>query len=139
MTDESNRQYAYFAVYGDFEPDEITSFAGTAPSESWRKGDIHPRRRHERKQSHWSLRSRLPEEAELEQHILDVLAQMEMNSEAFQDISSRFGGCMQLVGYFHDFYPGLHLETQLVQGLARFGLAMDFDFYALWSDARDAT
>ena len=139
MTEETNRQYAYFAICGDFEPDEITSFTGVAPTESWRKGDIHPRRRHERKQSHWSLRSRLPEKEELEQHVLDVLTQMEMNAEAFKDISGRFGGCMQLVGYFHDCYPGLHFETQLVQGLARFRLAVDFDFYALWSDARDAT
>lgn len=139
MTDETNRQYAYFAIYGDFEPQDITSLTGAVPTETWRKGDIHPRRRRERNKSHWSLRSRLPDAAKLEQHILDVLAQMEMNAEAFQGISNRFGGCMQLVGYFHDGYPGLHFEQQLVQGLARFGLSMDFDFYALWSDARDAT
>ena len=139
MTAETNRQYAYFALYGDFEPQDITLLVGTPPSESWAKGVLHPRRRHERKQSHWSLRSRLPETDELEQHIHDVLAQMEMNVEAFQSISTRFGGCMQLVGYFHDCYPGLRFEQKLIEGLARFRLAMDFDFYALWSDARDAT
>jgi len=139
MTDETNRQYAYFSLFGDFDPEDITRLVGVAPGELWRKGDIHPRRRHERKQSHWSLRSRLPETADLEQHIFDVLSQMEESATAFQDVSSKFGGCMQLVGYFHDCYPGLHFEQPLVEGLARFGLSMDFDFYALWSDARDAT
>ena len=139
MTAETNRQYAYFSVYGDFNPEEITMVVGVPPSEAWRKGDTHPRRGYERKQSHWSLRSRLPEAAELEQHILDVLSQMDKSAEAFRNISARFGGCMQLVGYFHDCYPGLHFEQELIEGLARFGLSMDFDFYALWSDARDAT
>jgi hypothetical protein len=139
MTAETNRQYAYFSVHGDFEPDEISRVVGVPPTESWKKGDLHPRRRLERKQSHWRLRSRLPESAQLELHILDVVEQLDENPSAFEQVSGRFGGCMQLVGYFHDDYPGLQFEQQIVQALARFRLSVDFDFYVLWSDARDET
>ena len=46
---------------------------------------------------------------------------------------------MQLVGYFHEDYPGLHFDTDLVAGLAKYGLSVDFDFYHLWSDQREDT
>jgi len=46
---------------------------------------------------------------------------------------------MQLVGYFHEGYPGIHFTTQTVQSLSKYGLSVDFDFYELWSDGREDT
>jgi len=40
---EPNEQYAYVTFAGDFDPDDISSRIGMAPTESWRKGDINPR------------------------------------------------------------------------------------------------
>src|SRR5689334_1226581 len=139
LMSQPNEQYAYFAVTGTFDPEEITSRAGVGPSDSWRAGDLHPRTRMERKFSRWALHSRLPRNEPLEAHIRDVLDQLDENPEGFAALSRDYGGCMQLVGYFHERYPGLHFDTDLVAGLGRYGLSVDFDFYDLWSDQREGT
>lgn len=136
---QDNEQYAYFTITGAFDPAEITRRVGLEPTESWRRGDTQPKTLRERKFSRWSLRSRLPDAADLEDHIRDVLAQMDQRAEAFQSVAKEFRSWMQLVGYFHLQYPGLHFEPALVAGLARYGLGVDFDFYELYSDAREDT
>ncbi|MDH5858166.1 DUF4279 domain-containing protein [Lampropedia aestuarii] len=136
---ESNKCYAFFSLTGEFDPEEITRRLGVKPSDTWRKGDWHPRVQRERKNSRWKLESRLTRLQPLEDHIADVLAQMEKNAQAFSAISKEYNGLMQLVGYFHEGYPGLGFDAQLVAGLAKFNLSMDLDFYALWSDAREDT
>lgn len=138
MVDE-NRQYAYFTVCGDFDPAEVTARVGVPPTESWRRGDTCLRTQRERRFSRWSLDSRLPHDQELEAHIRDVLAQLEANPEAFRAVSLELGGCMQLVGYFYRDYPGLHFDREISEGLGRFGLAVDFDFYGLYSHRREDT
>ena len=134
---EANEQYAYFTIAGDFDPDEITRAVGVTPTSSWRKGDLHPRTRTERKFSRWALESRIPRKEPLEAHIADVIAQLDQQSESFALVSRERGGCMQLVSYFHEAYPGLHFDRALVDALARYSLTVDFDFYYLWSDARE--
>ena len=136
---EDNQQYAYFAVYDGFDPAEITARVGVPPTECWRRGDICPRRQPERRFSRWSLYSRLGRNRELEAHVADVLAQLDTNPEAFAAVSRQFGGVMQLVGYFHREYPGLHFERAITEGLARYSLAVDFDFYGLYSHRREDT
>ena len=44
-----------------------------------------------------------------------------------------------MVGYFHREYPGLHFERAVTEGLARYSLAVDFDFYGLYSHRREDT
>ncbi len=134
-----NEQYAYFTVTGDFAPEYLTQRLGVAPSESWKKGDLHARTRRERTFSRWSLHSRLSRDEPLEAHIADVLLQLDQNGAAFAEVAGEFGACMQLVGYFYESYSGLHFDADLVAGLARYGLSVDFDFYHLWSDAREDT
>lgn len=136
---KENEQYAYFTVTGYFDPADITERVGVAPTESWRKGDVHRGNRFERKFSRWSLHSRLDKTAELEDHIRDVLAQLDQHVEQFQAVSSEFGGCMQLVGYFKVQYPGLHFDKDIVRGLAKYTLRVDFDLYFLYSDQREDT
>lgn len=136
---QSTEQYAYFTITDSFDPKEITHRVGVSPTDSWKKGDLHPRRRLERKFSRWSLRSRLSSDCALEDHISDVLLQLEQNPSEFQKLSMEFSGSMQLVGFFHEGYPGLHFDPALVQGLAKYALSVDFDFYALWSDGREDT
>lgn len=136
---EPSEQYAYFTITDSFDPEEITRRAKVIPTDSWKKGDLHPIRGLERKFSRWSLRSRLGAAHPLEDHITDVLKQLEQNSSEFEKLAREFSGCMQLVGYFHEGYPGLHFDAALVQGLAKYGLSVDFDFYELWSDGREDT
>jgi hypothetical protein len=63
-------------------------------------------------------------------------------SEVDRRVSQRkqgLAGCMQLVGYFNEQYPGLHFERGIVEGLAKYALSVDFDFYYLYSNEREDT
>ena len=133
-----NEMYAYFTVSGDdLDPSEITKVLRIAPTYSWKKGDLNPRNSRERKFGRWSLYSRLPHSEEFEAHMADVLAQLDQNPDVFLSISEAYGGCMQLVGYFHSYYPGLYFTPETVQGLAKYKLGVDHDFYYLHSDSRE--
>ncbi len=136
---EDNQQYAYFSVADGFDPADITVRVGVLPTECWRRGETCTRQHSERKFSRWSLHSRLGRDRELEAHVADVLAQLDVNPDAFAAVSREFGGVMQLVGYFHREYPGLHFERAVTEGLARYSLAVDFDFYGLYSHCREDT
>ena len=134
---ESNEQYAYFTIAGDFDPADISREVGVAPTECWIKGSVNQRTQLERKFSRWSLCSRLEKTRELEAHIADVIEQLRVNKPRFIEVSSRHGGCMQLVAYFRTSYPGLHLDRRLIESLAEYALSVDFDFYYLYSDRRE--
>jgi hypothetical protein len=136
MTKE-NECYAYFTVDGSFDPAQITQSVGIAPTSTWRLGDLNPRTHYERKFSRWNLRSRLEDTASLEEHIADVLNQLDANSTGFRKISVELKGTMQLVAYFHRDYPGLNFKHDLIERLAEYSLGMDFDFYYLYSDRRE--
>ena len=75
----------------------------------------------------------------MEAHIRDVLERLDADPEAFGSVSREFGGCMQLVAYFHRDYPGLHFDPEITEGLAKYSLAVDFDFYWLYSYRREDT
>ena len=36
-------------------------------------------------------------------------------------------------------YPGLYFDRSMTEGLARYALSVDFDFYYLYSDGREDT
>jgi hypothetical protein len=63
---KDNEQYAYFTVFGDFDPEVITARLGLTPSESWIKGSRSERTHFERKFSRWSFNSRLERSQSLE-------------------------------------------------------------------------
>jgi hypothetical protein len=136
---DENQQYASVSLRGDFDPAEITGRGGLAPSECWRKGDLCPRTRRERRVSRWKLDSRLDRGRGLEDHIRDVLARLDAETTGFAEVAREFGGCMQLVGYFYRDYPGLYFDREITEGLGRLSLAVDFDFYGLDSPRREDT
>ena len=134
-----NKMYAYFSLYGfECEPRKITERAGLTPTEFWRKGDIDEYRR-KRKNSCWKLYSRLDQREDLENHIEDVLLQIDANAEEFKSLSGEYNGLLQLVGYFYQYYPGLSLESRIVEKLGFYKLGFDCDFYYLYSEKREDT
>jgi hypothetical protein len=113
---KDNEQYAYFTVTGDFDPAIITERLNIEPSESWRKGERNERTHHERKFSRWSLNSRLDHSAALEKHVRDVLDQTHDHAAAIRETSKEFTCWVQLVGHFHNDYPGFGLDKDLIAG-----------------------
>src|ERR1700730_4750025 len=124
-----NECYAYFCVLGSFDPDQITERVGVKPTKSFLEGDPIPKSAATRKDSMWALYSRLERTSSLEQHVTDVLEQLDANKSAFEKLSNELGGTLELVGYFHSSYPGLVFDRDIVQRLAQYSLSVDFDFY----------
>ena len=129
----SNEQRAYFTISGEFDPLDISRLVGILPSRSWRKGEINPRTGAEYNFSRWSLDSRLSLSASLEEHVRDVLQQLQDHAKAFAAVSNEHGGMLQLVGYFQGGYPGFGLNKADISALAALELELDFDFYDLSS------
>jgi len=121
--------YAYFHVRGSFDPDEITRRLGATPTKTAREGDAIGDTTKKRPCSLWALHSRLGPSASLEEHVKDVLDQLDANKAAFGLVSRDFGGTMQLVGYFRDVNPGVHFDSDVVRRTADYGLCIDCDFY----------
>ncbi|MGO9340216.1 MAG: DUF4279 domain-containing protein [Terracidiphilus sp.] len=134
---KDNEEYAYLTVVGDFDPDAITARIGLKPSESWTKGDRSERTRIERKFSRWSLFSRLPHSALLEDHLKDVLEQTSGHAEEIRRLGTEYDVGIQLVGYFHTSYPGFVVDRELISNLAHLNVGFDCDFYYLYSDTRE--
>jgi Domain of unknown function (DUF4279) len=134
---KDNEQYAYLSFTGDFDPASITDQLGMQPSESWIKGSRSERTHLERKFSRWSLNSRLERTASLEDHVRDVLEQTLSVAEQIRHIGETFTAYVQLVGWFHNDYPGFGLDSELISGLAQLNVGIDCDFYYLYSDRRE--
>jgi hypothetical protein len=134
---KDNEQYAYFSVTGDFDPSSITSHLSLEPTEQWMKGTRNERTHFERKFSRWSLESRLPRSSSLEDHVRDVLEQTRERAEEIRQVGKEYTAYMQLVGWFHNDYPGFGLDGDIITGLAQLNIGIDCDFYYLYSDRRE--
>jgi hypothetical protein len=134
---KDNEQYAYLTFTGDFDPDTITARLQLQPTECWRKGDRNERTHYERKFSRWSLNSRLDRSVSLEDHVQDVLIQALERAEAIRQVGEEYIAYVQLVGWFHNDYPGFGLKKETISGLAQLNVGIDCDFYYLYSHERE--
>lgn len=121
--------YAYFHLRGSFDPDEITRRVVVKPTKVAREGDAISKSSKARPCSWWELHSRMGTSASLEEHVKDVLDQLDASKASFEEISRDFGGTMQLVGYFRDVNPGVHFDSEIVRRSTDYGLCIDCDFY----------
>jgi hypothetical protein len=121
--------YAYFHLRGSFDPDDITLRVGVTPTKTAKEGDAIGNTPKNRPCSLWALHSRFGSSASLEEHVKDVLEQLDANKAVFQELSRDLDGTMQLVGYFHDVNPGVHFDQEVVRRIADYGLCIDCDFY----------
>ena len=139
-SEKDNEVYAYFCI-DDFpcDPDEITKRMGLVPTKFWRKGDIHPKSRLEKKCNRWMLYSRISRSEDLENHVKDILNQLDSHRDAILSICAEYEVYLQHVGYFHQFYPGFHLDRGDTIRIGEYRLSLDCDFYYLYSDQREGT
>lgn len=68
-----------------------------------------------------------------------MLTQLDSNPSAFRQLSTEFGGVMELVGYFYDCYPALTFERDVVERLAQYSLSVDCDFYYFVAEAKSSS
>jgi hypothetical protein len=137
MPTKQNEFKAYLTFVGDFDPEEVTSIIGVAPTEFWHKGDINPVSHHERKFSRWSLYSSLDPAQPIVEHIRDVLKQLAPYVDRVNAVPTTIERGMQTVAYFHSDTPWFHFDEDVVAGCAAMNLSIDCDFYTLYSDRRE--
>jgi len=127
---EPNEFEAYFIVSGDFDPAEITGAMGLEPSDQCRKGDRFGKEQQvERKFSRWRLRSRLPRASFLEEHVTDVLEQLEPVKHRVAALSSLLEPRIHGVAFFNDSASGFFFTPETISALAELKLAFDVALY----------
>ncbi len=123
-------------------PEEVSAALGLKASKSWRAGDPHDAHRIPGKKidsSLWRVESRIPRDAEasFEDHVKDVLDQLAPRFDVAVGLSRAHRGLIELVGYFHRYYPGLHFAPATLGRLCELGVEMDCDFYFLAPDEEE--
>jgi hypothetical protein len=127
---EPNEFRAYFTLTGEFEPADITVLIGLHPTEQWRKGEKFGQiKQLERKFSRWSLGTRLPRQSFLEDHVLDVLAQLEPVKERVAALKSEWEPNLAMVAYFKENPQGFFFSRNVTSALAEMKLGMDLSLY----------
>src|SRR5437870_1063267 len=119
--------YSYFCLAGVFDPDEITRRVGVKPTEIARAGDSIGSTQIKRKNSLWALHSRLQPSGDVDQHVRDVLDQLDTNRLAFEELSRELGGIIVIVGFSRDYAPAVSLEQDVVGRLAQYALRVDME------------
>ena len=137
MPTRANEFRAYFTLAGEFDPAEVTSLIGMAPSRAWKKGDLNERTHMERKFSRWSLDSRLDQGWPIVEHMRDVLSQLIPHAEYVRAARDKFEGWMQTVAFFHSEAPCFTFDEDVIRDCATLNLSIDCDFYTLYSDRRE--
>lgn len=133
MPKKENETYAYFKIANfEIDPQKITEKIGIEPSKYWKKGDLNPKNNLERKFNCWSLYSRLSLNAEMEDHIQDVLFQLDAQKDKVEAITQEYRATLELVGYFYEDYPGFFLDQEVIKKMANYRLGLDCDFYYLY-------
>lgn len=114
------------------DPEQVTALTGIEPSETWRVGDLidkHATVRH--KQNGWSVESALPPTAELEDHVKDVLDQLQAGWASLKGVSARFDSEISCVLYIKSVNPPVHFDKDTVARIAELGAEIDIDIYVL--------
>jgi hypothetical protein len=126
-TKPEREPYAYFCLAGVFDPDEITRRIGVKPTEIARAGQYIGGTQIKTKNSRWALHSRLQPSGDVDQHLRDVLDQLDTNRLAFQELSREFGGIIVIVGFSRNYAPAVSLEPDVVGRLAQYALRLDME------------
>ncbi len=125
---------AAYVLRGDFDPDEVTGYAGVEPNARWKRGQPAGYGKH--KSSGWKLRSssdlpRIPEpDREVEPHIQSVLAQLQPGWPHFIELGQRFRAyieCTFMVQTHYD--PKIVVPRNTVEAANALNATLVFNVY----------
>ena len=123
------RDFGYFSLSGDFNPDEITRQLGIEPSWFQRIGDPGPPGAlGSRKGAVWCLACDDDDFGDVGDQIISLVVRLMDKSEIVSDLSTRFFGTFNLVAYLNGNYPGFFLMARIVRDLASLNVDVDCRF-----------
>lgn len=124
--------YASLIIRDDFmDPDTITEATGVEPSHIWRKDQLLPRSTVARSKTNgWRLISRLERDRELDDHIADVLAQIQPAWIVFVGFGQRYSLSMICdVRSYDREHPPISFSRETVRRCAALNADLDVDLY----------
>jgi hypothetical protein len=119
------RDYGYFSLSGDFEPDEISRQIGVEPSWFQRKGDINPGSGRPRLGAEWCLACTDDEYGDVADQIIMLVTKLKSKANVVAELSPKFFGTLNLVAYLNGTYPGFFLMASVVRDLASLNVDLD--------------
>jgi hypothetical protein len=111
-------------------PEEVTRQIGVLPSETWHKGESRPVTNILHKDSGWELKSGLPLDAPLIDHINFLLSVVRPVREQFISLTDKYYSILTCAIYFGDESPEIHFDNELLKQIADLNLRLDLDLYA---------
>jgi Domain of unknown function (DUF4279) len=127
-----SRVFVYYTLTGpDLDSAEITEASGVPSARIWLKGDlVHPKAIITYKQNGWSVASRLPESAPLQEHVSDLLELLQHRWSVFAELGTRYHAELECIVYaYGNERPAIHLEAEMVRQLSELSVAIDVDLY----------
>jgi hypothetical protein len=128
---------ARLLIIGDaLDPEQVSRQTGLIPTRVARRGDRieRPLATLTEKQGRWEVKSRLPPERPLAEHIDDVLSIVGPASAAIASVTPEFEVLLSCVVYAET-VPELGLSSQQVRTIANLGAAVDIDLILVGDDA----
>lgn len=138
---DKDETYAYFTIDGSGDSSVVTDIIGVIATREYSEGA--PRERIGNYQTmKWMLYSRLDKDGALhdtlEQHVEDVLTQVEEFKDNLALLGEEYDKYIQCVAYYHGANLGCGLSKSLVERAAALGLSFEFDLYTLSDEPQDA-
>jgi Domain of unknown function (DUF4279) len=112
-------------------PEEITKEIGILPSVSWHKGDIRSKTQLQEKDNGWELKSTLPEESSLAEHVNYLLELIEPAQSHLEEATRKYDSLLACAIYFDEETPEIHFDRDVIQRLSALNLSLDIDLYCL--------
>jgi hypothetical protein len=125
------RVRAWFSVLGfTGDPDQISVMMGTAPDDAWRAGEGIGPARTPQPEAGWRIRSRLPSDADVEEHARGLLDRLPSRLPADERSSGLYLQLSCAVDVY-DERPALSFSPETIARIAALGAAIDVDLYGL--------
>jgi hypothetical protein len=122
------RDFGYFSLRGDFEPDDISRQLGLNPTWSQRKGDIHPGSGRPRLNDEWCLACADDDFGDVGDQIISLVVKLTPKATTVAELSTKFDGTMHLVAYLNGNYPGFFLTASILRDLASLNVDLNCEY-----------
>jgi hypothetical protein len=120
------RDFGYFRLSGDFDPDDISKQLGLSPTWVQRIGDPGPPDAiGPSKGAEWCLACVDDEYGDVSDQILVLVSQLSSKAAVVAELSTKFDGTFNLVAYLNGTYPGFFLMASIVRDLASLNVDLD--------------
>ena len=113
------------------DPSEITRLPGIEPYRIWHNGEIRPKTNILEKESGWELKSPLPPEITVIEHVSSLLSAIEHSIPRLKEFTLKHKALLACAIYFQDELPEIHLDAGTTRLLADLNLALDVDLYGV--------